>query len=110
MEKLEWYGVCPMTGALEPQKDGVWLYRDDVEKLIPKWLSVEDSLPPLGLEVLAYVPSRKEMGRNPVTALARYIRYEGAEDFYWDNNYGGSNIHLSTSVTHWMPLSEPPKP
>lgn len=33
MKVLDWYGVCPMTGALEPQKDGVWLYREEVEKL-----------------------------------------------------------------------------
>lgn len=76
--------------------------------VMPEWISVEEALPPLGLEVLVYVPSKIENGRSPVTALSRYIRYEGATTFHWDNNYGGSNIHLSTSVTHWAFMPKAP--
>lgn len=70
------------------------------------WISVEDALPELGAEVLVYCP-RKECRK--VTALARFIRYEGSQDFYWDNDYPGKgNMHLAESVTHWMPLPPPP--
>lgn len=72
------------------------------------WIRCNDKLPPIGQEVNCYVPSKRDMGRNPVTSLIRLIRHEAATDFYWDNNYGGSNIHLQDSVTHWQPLPEPP--
>lgn len=73
------------------------------------WISVNDQLPPIGQEVLVYVPSKIERDRNPVTSLVRLIRHEAARDFYWDNNYGGSNIHLQESVTHWAPLPNGPE-
>lgn len=64
-------------------------------------LCTPDNLPPIGTEVLVVVPSKIDMGKNPVTALCRLIRYAGAQNYYWDNYYGGSNIHLEGSVTHW---------
>ena len=69
------------------------------------WVSVEDRLPEIGEEVIVYVPNSN---RNKVTSLAMYIRYEGATEFHWDNQYGGSNIHLQNAVTHWQPLPKPP--
>lgn len=70
-----------------------------------KWISVKDRLPEIGQEVIVYCPSCK----RKVTALCRLIRYEEAVNFYWDNSYGGSNIHVQDAVTHWMPLPEAPK-
>lgn len=69
-----------------------------------KWISVEDSLPEIGEEVLVYCPYKIDKGKNPVTALARYVKHEGAIDYYWDNKYGGANTHLSDGITHWMKL------
>jgi hypothetical protein len=40
---------------------------------------------------------------------ARYIRYEEATDYYWDNAYGGGNIHVMDSVTHWKPMLDKPE-
>jgi len=71
-----------------------------------QWISVKDDLPELGDEVVAYCPE----SRHNVTALCRFNRYEGATDFYWDNHYGGSNVHIQESVTYWMPLPHPPMP
>lgn len=73
-----------------------------------KWVSVEDELPPIGHEVQVYCPNRVEMGKIPVTARARFIRYEGDSNYYWDNYYGGSNYTNRESVTHWKPMSSPP--
>lgn len=69
------------------------------------WISVEERLPEIGEEVNVYCP---QCGKK-ITSLARFIRYEGAKGFYWDNSYGGSNIHIQDTVTHWRPLPEPPK-
>jgi hypothetical protein len=70
------------------------------------WISVADCLPPVGTEVLVYRPGSD---RGKVTALARFIRHEAATDYWWDNAYPGKgNMHLDTSITHWMPLPAPP--
>lgn len=77
---------------------------------MPEWISVNDSLPPIGQEVQVYCPNKIPKGRNPVTALARFVRHEGLDSpYYWDNFYGGSNYTNPESVTHWKPLSKPPK-
>jgi hypothetical protein len=66
------------------------------------WISVADRLPEIGTEVLVYRPGSE---RGKVTALARFIRHEAATDYWWDNAYPGKgNMHLDTSITHWMPL------
>lgn len=68
-----------------------------------QWISVRDQLPELGEEVIVFTNT----GR--VTALSRFIRYEGASTYYWDNNYPGSgNMYLSESITHWMKLPDKP--
>lgn len=66
-----------------------------------KWISVEDRLPEYGEEANVLTKD----GR--VTSLARFKRYEEAETYYWDNNYGQGNVHLPEAITHWQPL--PPK-
>ena len=78
----------------------------DRERRGDGWISVKDHLPEIGKEVLVYRPNSE---RGTVTALARFIRYEGASDFYWDNSYPGKgNMHLDTSITHWMPIPAAP--
>lgn len=73
-----------------------------------EWIPIEDELPPIGKEVQVYCPNKMQKGRNPVTALARFIRHEGLDSpYYWDNFYGGSNYTNPESVTHWMPLIFP---
>jgi hypothetical protein len=74
----------------------------------PQWISVKDKLPEIGKEVIVFSP-RSNQGKGRVTALSRYIRYEGAVDFYWDNSYGGRNVYVQEAITHWMPLPKPPQ-
>jgi hypothetical protein len=79
---------------------------DRARRGVDDWISVEHRLPEIGREVLVYRPNSE---RGTVTALARFIRYEGASDFYWDNSYPGKgNMHLDTSITHWKPMPAAP--
>ena len=76
----------------------------EIDKLNESWVSVKDALPPPGVEVIVYKPE-SEHPHNKITALARYIRYEGcneALDYWWDNRYPGhGNMNLPESITHW---------
>lgn len=64
-----------------------------------EWISVDEQLPPVGVEVLVYRPNS---WRRKVTALTRFVQYEGAAAHYWDNDYPGKgNLHLASAVTHW---------
>jgi len=67
------------------------------------WIDVNDELPEIGEEVNVFTV------KGIVTSLCRYIRHEGSLNFYWDNRYGGGCVHVQNSITHWMPLPEPPK-
>lgn len=87
-------------------KDAISICKQEIEDAKPKWISIKDKLPEIGEEVIVYCP--KCISRK-VTALMRLIRYEGATEYFWDNSYGGSNVHVMHSVTHWMPLPESPK-
>ena len=72
---------------------------------VPGWIACADQLPEIGQEVIVFTPRK---GRK-VTALSRFIHYEEATNFHWDNSYPGKgNLHLQESVTHWMPLPASP--
>ena len=57
-----------------------------------KWISVEDELPPKGINVIVCTTSRN---------IAIDYRYGNSEDV--------GRTEFRYSVTHWMPLPEPPK-
>ena len=61
------------------------------------WISVEDSLPEPHVDVLVVCD-----GGTQVMHLVVGTRT------FWDVGCGGPNI-TSSGVTHWMPLSEPPR-
>ena len=68
------------------------------------WIACSDALPPCGPEVIVEVKSGK------VTALSRYIRYQGAlaDQGYWDNHYPGiENRWAMESVVRWQRFPEP---
>ena len=72
-----------------------------------KWIHIKDKLPEIGVEVIVYCPHKISRQRNPVTALARYITYDGCDEnanYFWDNYYGGNNTHVKDAVTHWAHL------
>ena len=57
-----------------------------------KWISVKDKLPPKGINVIVCTTSRN---------IAIDYRYGNSEDV--------GRTEFRYSVTHWMPLPEPPK-
>ena len=66
---------------------------------VNEWINVKDRLPEIGKEVLVCY----DFGRMMVTALDGYW---GTERLFWKYNNWITN---PISVTHWMPLPEPPK-
>ena len=69
-------------------------YQDGMADAKPKWIPVTERLPEEMKTVLAWTP----MGEFSETAMWMGIRWEKTWDF--DTIY---------TVTHWMPLPEPPK-
>lgn len=68
-----------------------------------KWISVEERLPEIGVEVNVVTEDKR------VTSLCRLCRYEGDEKYYWDNAYGGKNWHDQFVVKYWQPLPDTSK-
>lgn len=65
-----------------------------------EWISVEDKLPEFEKNVLAFDTQRI------------YIAYRHTEDEYnehWRVPQDGWTWGLTSAVSHWMPLPEPPK-
>jgi hypothetical protein len=72
------------------------------------WISVKDALPPIGRNVLCYIPESSNE-YTKVKALARFQHHEDAIDYYWDNQYPGrGNMHIDCAVTHWRDLPKGP--
>ena len=67
---------------------------DKLEAAQPKWISVEDELPPVGEKVLVCA--------NNVRVMA----FIDCEDVWHRDTI---TFRLPGAVTHWMPLPEPPK-
>jgi hypothetical protein len=95
------YQICEL-----PEIKGGRVEAEVIVKTAEEWINVKEKLPEIGTEVIVYCP---KCTVRKVTALARFIRYEEATDYYWDNDYGGSNIHVMDSVTHWKPMPNKPK-
>ena len=68
-----------------------------VEHYLPEWISVKDRLPNKEQDVLAF----SVLGNETRITLAGYCN-----DGTWFD--GIFNCYINT-VTHWMPLPEPPK-
>ena len=77
-------------------------YEQGLEDGKPKWIPVNEKLPTARKKVLvAY--------KNGVTIAERngYLVDPKTVNTYWRGVHGSK--HQLTSVTHWMPLPEPPK-
>lgn len=78
-------------------------YMDAQDQFKPQWIKCSGRLPEIGKEVNVYTAT------GIVTSLCRYIRYEGATSYYWNNHNGQGNMYLQEAVTYWMELPENPK-
>lgn len=64
-----------------------------------EWITVKDRLPETNRTVLVYMP---ELFNNIRTAF--YARYWSENDEDWHEGWS-----TNMTVTHWMPLPEPPE-
>ena len=80
----------------------------------PKWISVKDRLPEQDGKYLVF----EQIGGRTVTSVLRFAKDARKVDRYdfkgrWKNawyEYDSEWGHYTVdSVTHWMPLPEPPK-
>ena len=71
----------------------------DADKVMPQWISVKDRLPRTGVKVLVYLPAYKSQSFG--------ILWKGE----WGVGEAGAlgRMAAGLTVTHWMPLPEPPK-
>ena len=101
-------------GILDSEIDVVFDAREDIEEALdalkttapavdagPKWISVEERLPVIGETVLAF--------RGDFMEVLVYDKHHGQEEFYYMDECGYWQEAFRPSVTHWMPLPEPPK-
>lgn len=65
------------------------------------WISVEEQLPPQGVEVLIYVPTLRQ---NNGVDLAWFDDGSNGNYCFVDSIYGFD----IQDVTHWQPLPKPP--
>jgi len=69
-----------------------------------EWIDINDSLPEKGIKVLGF---SNDAGETWMSIIIHdpYAAYDGTEVIFQNDEPRVSNI----SVTHWMPLPEPPK-
>lgn len=85
----------------------------------PRWISVEERLPEAGGNYLCYCPVLQICGKDiPNYEVYRFTLdaeeiydlkmtgHKGAAWCWYDSEYGWCS---TGSVTHWMPLPEPPE-
>ena len=78
---------------------------------VPRWISVEEKMPPEDTEVLVYA-TEKIKGFGSVTAICEYremtsIFCNKTGRYDWSSPW--EYFHVDYKITHWMPLPEPPK-
>ena len=73
-------------------------YKNGYEAGKPKWISVEERLPELHTKVLC-------CGKKGGRFIAELDTWGKEEHLCWDKKNGRG----CPTVTHWMPLPEPPK-
>ena len=78
---------------------------DELMEAGPKWISVKDSLPPMYHKVLI-------TGKDCAGGSFGVIKgsHDGDKEGQWYRDDIGQYVNSSgDTVTHWMPLPEPPK-
>lgn len=68
------------------------------------WISVKDRLPEDGTRVLAYCPKIQKY-------FVGIARISGHSDnvYWWHEGARGAKYNVTSKVTHWLPLPEPPE-
>lgn len=97
--------------AIGEKKSFDEVIHDCIQDLCPKWVSVEDELPKhnVCVDVWASVIGGYSHGDE---FRCENVFYDRENDYWWmhDQEEGCERVILNfLSITHWMPLPEPPK-
>ena len=94
----DWVRLLPASSADEKMRNlEAADMLEDLDKRVPRWISVEERLPEDGVEVIVH---SDRFGGSTHTAYYRHARQE------WFEHNG---VRLSQNVWHWMPRPEPPE-
>lgn len=93
--------IDALNYAIGEAIDKLAAYEDAEEKF--RWIPVTERLPEKTNDYLVHV--KCECDGNFVSAWEQVAWF--CEKFYWDHRYGDDVFE--ETVTHWMPLPEPPK-
>ena len=69
----------------------------ELDKRVPRWISVEERLPPENQPVLVYIMSKMSDWKCVLI------------DMMWRGEWVENPDRETHDITHWMPLPEPPK-
>lgn len=106
----EYRDDCREYCGSDTYKDALALI-ERLEAAQPRWISVEEKMPPEDTEVLVYA-TEKIKGFGSVTAICEYrettsIFCNKTGRYDWSSPW--EYFHVDYKITHWMPLPEPPK-
>ena len=73
----------------------------------PKWISVKDKLPDVGVPVLVAYHNFID-GEVQGDSVAAQL-FQPACWYWWEGSIEDCDNEVRVEITHWMPLPEPPK-
>lgn len=98
---------CDIFEACNLYRDAL-AYINQLEARVPEWISVKDRLPNPSTYVLALTaPGALSVGQNVI--VADYIHPKSEDHGVFVIAYTNYDDKDIVPVTHWMPLTEPPK-
>ena len=99
---------CETFGNAGNHSRDALAYINQLEARVPKWISVKERLPEPSTYVLALTaPGALSLGQNVI--VADYIHPKREERGVFVIAYTTYADQYILPVTHWMPLTEPPK-
>lgn len=81
-------------------------YRDAMEK--QKWIPVTERLPEIWEPVLVKYLNYNDGSAHP-TYVDTAVLLDGNVWYWWEGDIGDCDNEVKCTITHWMPLPEPPK-
>ena len=95
---------CDIFEACNLYRDAL-AYITQLEARVPKWISVEDRLPEDDVDVIVYAVSNN--GGYTIVITFHTHRLYGLNIEGWASPWQYFSMHYT--ITHWMPLPEPPE-
>ena len=81
---------------------------DPNRKPKPEWIPVTEGLPEIFVPVLVKYLNYNDGSASP-TNIDTAVLLEGNVWYWWEGDLCDCNEEVKCTITHWMPLPEPPK-